>query len=865
MRNGDLGKREVARFSRIPPSGELTEGGECRRTRSCGIAGPLRNGWKHCPWIDGIQLEEGPRATEYEPRKGEIAQIGDRVIESVMTRDEEAVRKQGRHFQVKEPLFEELLSDEPGPGVVLYYGLEDVLADEVCRPFAKKFGHRYVLAEAIREIRSRPFIPVTNAWERGGVGSYPTLRGVLRYDVQGVAPGVFDGNPWVTDPRWQEAYTRKALDLAERSLDKSPGNIWGNTWGLWAGDEIFGSFAIKVVPVDKRYGEINAIDAEIRNEFGFGKYGMPQSHKAPDPFARIAFRRWANARLTQTYARTYPLIKKINPKLVMVAPNCSSRVPAMDFEAMTPYFDLVINQSVSAPKTFAEQLGTGADTKATVDLSECPVWAAVQHLAAPDPEAIREQYSQVFRNGGQGLFIHAPEWMDREFEHLKYSNPERWRALLEIADTVTQMKKVKLPDSDTAMLYASDTYLAYDVPKMDYDDHMQMYSAYATLGPCVGSWFTFVSDRQIDRGVTDLKQYKALYIPLATYQRRSVLDKVDEYVRDGGVVVCTDPTAFTWDINGEPLSSRWEEITGVRIGKPRVDAAFARTVVCEFPRLDTPTTVSFPQPAIELALMDESVKLLALFPDGSPAITVRKHGKGYVIFFAADPFASHDRNRGMIQLVRNIQLAAGAKIGRDIWRFKLPPFKTVYVPDAEAHRCLTNNDVKRDFTLERNRIGSGHNLATGGTYTYDRFPTGVADAAGEGDVPFEIGHLTNRRQAFESRSRRGDRNPPEPEKWIVSWTDGGPASVTVDLKKPYALDRVRLFYSGRLPELNVAGSLDGRHWQTMGSQSAQPPTADVLDITVQLKGRCRFVRIRLGPREDNSTMELCEMELWGDP
>ena len=808
----------------------------------------------------------------------DIPSMDDVIAEKLFADGREAVDQESDHFPVANPLYEELLDDERGPDRVLYYGYNDLDCDgldqslpaaAIYRPYAKKFGHRYVAEEERRELCVLPVIPMTNAWlqPRGGVGSYPTMRMILRTENLTDPPPMIGESPWIMHPRCREAYLKAAVKLAEQSLDGSPDNVWGNTWGLWAGDEVFEASGIRVVPKEKRDEAVEAIDREVRERFGFSKYGMPDSEEDENPFKRIAYRRWVNAALTELYKKTYELVKKINPKLVMLGPDPCGAMPPVDLEAMTPYFDLVSNQSWCAPTPFVQQLATGADTKAMVDLSVCPVWALAQHAAVETPEGVREQYSQVYRNGGEGLIPLAVEWYDRELEHPKFINSAKWQALLEIIQTVTKMNRVKLPQPDTAVLYASDTYLTWKVPKMAHPEYPQVYAAYAALGPLTGSWFSFISDRQIDRGTRKLSDYKVLYIPLATYQRGVVLDKIEDYVKEGGIVVCSDPTAFTWDINGESLAARWDQIAGVSRGKARTGPVTAHTVATQFLGTAGETALTFTGLGIEMVPNDASAKPLAVFDDGAVAATVRPCGKGYIVLFASDLFAWRDLNPSAVELVRQIQLAVGARIRQDIWRFKLPPFKSVYVKDVETRRCLTNNHVERTFTMKRNDVTSRHNVQIGGTYTYDHFPTGIADAATAGEIPFDSGHLTNRKQAYINRligGSGGGRRPPELEKWIVGWADPKAVDVTIDLKKTYSLDRVTLFYSGILPQVKVQGSLDGRAWKDLGFLPAQPKTNDIIDVTAHLAGEHRYLKLGFTARPADAVMELCEMEIWGD-
>jgi hypothetical protein len=807
-------------------------------------------------WIDAIQLEQSDSATAYKPIETATNEVQDTVSNSIKNIGLE----QATYFHIDNPLFETLLGNEPGPRHSLYYGYNDLFVDAY-RDYALKFGHRYVYDEQYQEILDHHLVPMTNGWARGGVGSYPTMRMILRPDVAGDLPKVLGNKPWIMDPRWQENYVQAAMKLAQQSLDKSPDNKWGNTWGLWAGDEIFESSAIKIVPKENRYPAMEQADAEIKKNYGFGKFDMPDSETDPNIFKRIAYRRWVNAKLAETYKSTFEAVKKINPQLKMLGPDQSGAVPPIDYDAITPYFDFISNQSWYGAKPFVRQLATGADTKATADLSQCPVWALPQHTFATDLETVREQYSQVYRNGGEGLVILGVHWYDREMEHPEYINPQKWKALLEINDETTHMNKVKLPKPDTAIFYCSDTLLSYPNPKMAAPDHYQMYSAYAALGPEIGSWFSFVSDRQIERGTRKLSDYKVLYIPLAKYSRSSVLDKIKDYVKNGGTVVCTDPDAFTWNIDGEVLSNSWEELSGVHKIAPRENAPETTVQV-------KASALSKQSPALSLKYETSGWNInslsntttLATFPDGTRAIVSHNYGKGRVITFAIDAFASPFKNPENTEFFKALQTAIGAKENQSIWRFKLPPFKTIAQETPSKSLCLTNNNM----VFENSRSMAKDNFATNGTYSYENAPTGIADFNSmKTDIPFAEGYLTNRQTAFVGRNTKGGKNPPDLQDWIVSWKDSAPASVTFDLKKSYSLSHLTLYYSGALSQLQTECSGDGKTWIPQSSSAAKPATDDVFNLDLSLKGNYRYVRLKIGTREPNQEFKLSEVEIWG--
>lgn len=807
-------------------------------------------------------------------------------------------RERTLQYELKDPLFEPLLGDVAGPERILYWST--ICGDKHGRSqrwlpaHAKKFGHRFVFEEQLEETARYKLVPrgrTRPALRKHGVVTWLTASNRRGYgtpagwlgDERPLLPNVTRGGGWIMDPRWLEQYVERAVANA----------VSNEQWSLCAGDEMWEGLAINVVPRDKWYKEVIAADEEIREKYGFGKYGMPASDEDADPFARIAHRRWVNDKLTETFRKTYEAVKKVNPDIVMHSPNFSSGVPAGDIEAWGPYFDIFTAQSdnsplVPWPSPFV--LRVGCDTKVLVDLAGGkPVWMNPHNAKEPDagwtvtPEDVIERYSQIFRNGGHGIWLLASEWYERELSHPKYAEPAKWRAMLHVVDTVTHMNLPKLPEqADCAILYCSDSLLASRWGDIKHGSKWRIDSAYVVLGPMLRSWFHFVSDRQIERGSRDLNDYRVLYIPFAEYERAPVLDKIVEYVEAGGTVVCTDVDAFNWNINGESLSDKWTELTGVSKVRKREGSSTVTTVMPNPLPLAEQLSISSQIPAWEIVPADDKVKTLGKFDDGSPAITLHRYGKGKVIFFAADPFVSPGGWQAKIAVVAGgtpierffeaVQKDVGARMGHDIWRFKLPPFPgDVY--QKEKGLCLTNN-----YVYDRNEpLLEPNNVQTGGTYTYSRPPTGIADATkGDEPIPFSEGHLTNRLKAWETRNPPASwdfhKLPETLRKWIVSWTDPPPISITFDLKSDYPLDRVRLFYSQTMPALKVRGSRDAETWQTLASTGEETARIgpllergdDVRDVRLSLEGTYRYVRLDFARRDGGEELQLCEVDIWGE-
>ena len=795
-------------------------------------------------------------------------------------------------FEVKDPLFEELFGDTPGPQRILTYGTKwevgrsgkaSGYAERVRRLYAataKRFGARYVVAEVLDEAKQHNLVVFGNMsdppFAERGIATYSRAveppQGLALISLpDGSLPYVYETRGWLLDPRYLD-YLAHEIEQRARERDY---------WGIPQFDEMFTYYAIQPVPRGKWYKQVFEADAEIRKGYGFGKYGMPETHGGGGPFERIAHRRWASDKLTETFAKAYKAAKSVNPDMKLIGPTHGSNATSADIEAWAPYFDILGGQVVGGrSNTLLDWVRPGANTKLYVDLTGKPIWMMVHlskgHATQRHPEYIREMYSQVFRNGGQGLWLMNSEFSERELEDAAFAEPAKWRAMLELSQTIRKMKLPRLPEPDCAILFASDSTYTTSYGGLSYHYHQDI-NAYATLGPALRSWPQFVSDRQIDRGDRNLADYKVLYIPYAAYQRASVLARIDAYVRGGGLVVCTDSDAFTWDINGERFGERWEALTGVRrTGDRKTDAVMATTTPNPLP-LPAPLTVTALVPGRRIKPVKDDVVNIAVFDDGSPAITLHTHGKGKVIYFAADPFYTVQQGDAkrtvvalgspVVKLVEAIQKFAGVRMGHDIWRFKLPPYKTDLYR-KEKGLCLTGNyvfDVNEPL-LEPN------NLQSGGTYTYSRAPTAIADKGKGGEpIPFTRGHLTNRLEAYRTRNQ-GQSRPHDPAsldnisaQWIVGWNDPDPITVTFDLKDVHRLSRLRLFYSGEMPALRVSGSREGRHWEVFSSAGRATAGEDVKDLELELARENRYVRLDFTTGRDGARFELCEVEIWGKP
>jgi hypothetical protein len=267
--------------------------------------------------------------------------------------------------------------------------------------------------------------------------------------------------------------------------------------------------------------------------------------------------------------------------------------------------------------------------------------------------------------------------------------------MLHLSSVITRMNRIALPQTaDTAVLYTLYTHMSQG-PSTSGD---QVYAAHALLGELAGSWFKFVSDTQLERGERNLNGCKAVYLPLAKYMTPAAAKIIEDYVRGGGVLVCGNAEAFSFDLPGNDTSATRTRILGIKTlglkltgvnskdAKARSPAKAPDRIILKSAQWGLPAGTSLrlfdlkhrdEDPlagAHEIALADPKAGILGTYADGSPAIVTHKLGKGRVITFAANPFAPQvtvDATPWPAAF-KGLQQSLGCKVDQPIWHFALP-------------------------------------------------------------------------------------------------------------------------------------------------------------------------------------------------
>ena len=437
----------------------------------------------------------------------------------------------------------------------------------------------------------------------------------------------------------------------------------------------------------ERWGEYGRMMAkEVRDRYGSGRFEAPRAQEKDFndpkwPLRWIAYNRWMNDKFVESRGRLSRALHEADPGARYSPANywfMSGFVP-YDYSRLAAGSDLM---ELDPYASSAEQrrgrgvFNHGFGAKFMSDLTDKPVRIVVQAFDYAGyemrPEDLREWVSQSLRGGASAIDYY-------EMDSPRWTQPARWKMMLHLSSVITRMNRIKLPQTaDTAVLYTLYTHMSHGASTAG----DQVYSVHALLGELAGSWFRFVSDAQLERGEKTLKGYKAVYLPLAKYMTPQATSIIEDYVRAGGVLICGDAEAFASDLAGNDSRAARERILGLKTRGPKSankitfpSATWGLPARATLPLFDIKLwEETAPGRARSVEIIDRKAEVLAVYPDGSPAIVSHRLGKGCVITFAANPFAPQVAVDETLwpQAFKGLQKSLGCSVDQPIWRFVLP-------------------------------------------------------------------------------------------------------------------------------------------------------------------------------------------------
>lgn len=743
-------------------------------------------------------------------------------------------------YSISKPLFKELVGDSPvglaKNGFLWWFSTSD---KRKMRTFAHQYGVEYVYENEFRDMAKRKEIIILN---NTALKNYaPLLRkyGAKSCIRQDVEMFFFDD-----DYDKKSAYQ---IDQIEEYRDIIV--------AIMLGDEVIDRAQRDgILLLQKEDERLRKIDLEVKMKYGGGKYGIPEDINDSSPLKWIAYNAWLNDRLLAISRAVKKHLQKKHPEILLVNGDPRAYSSILDYADFENIYDIFTGQLY--PAFSAEISPFGFYTKLFVDLTGSKeVWPCPhveEYAMSYTPEETLAQLSDIVRNGATGLHYYLSDTAGRRkgkkcLHTEKYGAPQRFAVEMQIAKELEKMNRLDFPIPDAAVLYSIDTIRSAapgNVSKKNLNAYMQ-------IGPHTGIWFKFISDATIKDTTKSLDRYKVIFLADAQYLRSSVIEKLEEYVKNGGILVALSPSVFNFDNYGKNISDIREKLFGVKSYKDVSE----KNISWGSPAVNCQTKVH----KMELS---SGTKPLLTFKDGTPAIAKKKHGKGKCLFFS---FESYNLNlqknanwrKDFIQFCSSL----GLKTQQNIWRFEFPLSIIPKLPAREGN-CLTGNFIQwRQFNPITNC-----NLKTGGTYTYSIPPDLIVDSGGIKDIPFTEGDLTDRLQAPSAGNVElvADKSIND---WIVGWKKIDPFYISFDFKKAFSIDRLQICYSGWLPHVEIETSLDGVAWKTCEFECAKDNNVFKDDVRIKLivlkeKNNARYIRVNFGKRPDNEKLILAEIDIW---
>ncbi|MBT3286996.1 MAG: hypothetical protein HN380_06580 [Victivallales bacterium] len=759
-----------------------------------------------------------------------------------------------RVWQLADPLYTELLSDEP-TGLArdgAMYWFPEIDHGKFWL-FASQYGQRYVKAEKYQMLADHLLHPLNNSYvlttpaydafenyRRHGVKSilYPKPFGIKKSkDV----PVLFPLGPEV-----RKAY----LENVRTTLAEYGDVVWAVTFGDEVIDHAESAGITLLADHADAYPFIKQVDAEVKAQYGGGTYGMPQATSDSNACRWIAYRRWLTANLNEMLRELATVVRRTSPGTIVISDDPVAFHHALDYGGMHGHADLVTHQLY--PRRDPNYPYFGYLTKTIADLSGIDeIWPCPhveEYGTSYRPEEVLEQLSQVVRNGGTGYHLYLADTVGKRkgtkcLMNEYHGARDRWQVITAVLAELRKTRKLRFPQPDCAILYASDSVAA--MPGRTVSEKLPC--QYTFLGPVARSWFSFVDEFRIERSPDALQPFRAVYLPDGMYMRKSTAQALRAYVQGGGVLVVTDPNAFSHYSDGSSAVALRQELCGVNRGGTvrRRHLVFEGT---QLPLVGAAYTVEI-RPGAEVH---------ARFDDGAPAIVQNSVGKGTCWYFASSPCARKALAKtGWQTFFRSFQKRIGVATGRDIWRFRFPA-KFIQEPALPEGKCVTRNHIAwRQF-----KPITACNAPTGGSYSYSPGPDSIRDQGGTTDIPFDKGDLTDRRAA----PKAGDviSKKSKIQDWVVRYKAPDPFRITFRLDAPGNLERVHLFYSGAMAGLAVEVSADGRTWQTVGTRGeANTAKQDVAEIRFDFEPvQAQYARLSFAKRPKRAHLMLSEVELW---
>jgi len=659
-------------------------------------------------------------------------------------------------------------------------------------------------------------------------------------------------------------------------------------WAVCAGDEQCMQNYLKLIEElkedakndkagpDSPYRKINR---EVKEKYGFGKYGIPFNLDTNDPaypFSHCAYVRWLQDKLRPVNKALGERVKSMAPGMPVMSEDCMGGLEE-DISSFGEYAQIATLQLCHP---FSNQKQNWAcRTKIVKDISGLDYITPCPHEAidgyedgACDPEEIIELYSQLLRGGATG--IHAwPAAMGGgaqlipDAKSVLVGYPAAWKLLMAVGKQMKDLPPLKFPRLDSVIHLSETSSQQCRDTRYPWNALVRYENLFTHIGVVARGWFKFTSDSRVKSGKDKLDDYKVVYLPDVKYAEPELIEKLTDYCRNGGTLVCLDPDAFEYGLSGDSLTSYREKLFGVKING---QTAAARMDV-QLGGLKTNLPVMDVNVA-NLEIQDKDTEIVGRFDNGKPAIVRKKIGKGHALFFAYLPVNDATvQNEEYRSFWTALHKELGCSTGHEIWRFKLPmPDVGEINPIIPTNRCLTGNyGYWHKYVLCAG--GPMVNLPVEGIYAirFGADPRGPA-VVGEGKLTDRLKGVKHARTLGACGSKDRLATAAEVAEWIEIFKGKKPVEVVFSFTKACLAENVNLWFSGELNGIEVYAGKDGKNWEKVGDfgEAIKTGEFEVRKLALALnpqKEPVKHLKLVFKERKsDDGILKLAEVEIWGD-
>ena len=723
-------------------------------------------------------------------------------------------QKQTRTDPVKfteKPLYKELWSNEPigkakDGSMTWHHGFNPGFL-----PIAFEFGIPWEEAEALQTavryrlllhgIADSMFKSTSYNWQNKTPAGTKFIADGQRFtSPKRIPKAAKDGKPLLMDPEVKKSFLAYAAKLKQYKKQ-----LYAITFGDEVIDhQLWRFFDLQAEHKGKNtYPELDKICQVIRNKYGYGKFGAPESPADTNVFRWIALRSYLADQCIQLHKDFKKIINKELPGVYIISDDTQASPGVFyDYTLLDENCCDILNAQLY-PDSSAAVADFSFTSKYIRDLSPVkrlqPCFHIENYGATLTPLEMLEKVSQGFRGGANGFHWYLADTRGgrsrRSLCMDRYGAPERWQLLTALQDEITKLPPLKYPEADCGFFVPVTTLRAYPVMRIKPRKNQMLHSL---LELQAGAWFSYFNERSLSEKLVDINKYKTVFVADAKYCSPDALQTLVDYVKNGGTLVIADPEAFSFDAAGNALNRH--QLPGLSGSKRKQQdkALYGKSKTLPWFRT---SCFELPQTA--------GSEVLLRYKDGRIAAQKTSLGKGKVIVFgAAFP------ERTLISLpewqkyFRDLVADLGIKLDQDIWRFRFPDTLIKELPKVSG-KCISGNHLSfRNFRADHS---ANEKVSKQAVYRC----TPAADAPAEiSPVQLRRGKLFDRRRAF-AQGNADNRKATLCDR-VAGWSTSGKISIEIDLKKPAILNRVELFYTGSLRDVTVSVSSNGKQYTQVG-------------------------------------------------